>query len=328
MERVLVTGGAGYVGSHVCRELAAHGYEPVTLDTLENGHRWAVRWGPLETVDTRDEDGVAQVFAAYHPIAVMHFAGYTQVGESVRRPLTYYRNNIEGITALLSVMQQFGVEPFVFSSTAAVYGAPEETPIPETHPLQPINPYGTSKYVSERILSDLSGTQTLRAVSLRYFNAAGASPEGEIGEAHDPETHLIPNAIRAVYDSTFTLDVFGTDFDTHDGTAVRDYIHVCDLATAHVAALTYLLNGGETCAVNLGTGQGTTVQEVVAACARVLGHEPRNRRVGRRVGDPPALVADSRLAETVLNWQPQMSDLSTIIETAGKWYRGATWATN
>ncbi|MBK1668964.1 UDP-glucose 4-epimerase GalE [Rhodovibrio sodomensis] len=328
MERVIVTGGAGYVGSHVCRELAGHGYEPVTVDTLENGHRWAVRWGPLETVDTRDEDGLSRIFAAYRPIAVMHFAGYTQVGESVRRPLTYYRNNIEGITALLSVVQQFGIEPFVFSSTAAVYGVPDKTPIPETHPLKPINPYGVSKYASERILSDLSAAETFRAVSLRYFNAAGASPEGEIGEAHDPETHLIPNAIRAVYDPDFTLDVFGTDFDTHDGTAVRDYVHVCDLASAHVAALTYLLHGGESCAVNLGTGHGTTVQEVVDACARVLGREPRNRRVGRRAGDPPALVAEPGLARTVLNWQPQMSDLSKIIETAGGWYRSASSSPN
>ena len=318
-EKVLVTGGAGYVGSHVCRALAGQGYQPVCVDTLENGHRWAVRWGALETVDTRDESGLATVFATHRPIAVMHFAGYIQVGESVRQPLAYYRNNIEGITALLSVMRRFSVEPFVFSSTAAVYGVPDVSPIPETHPVRPMNPYGASKATSERILFDLSAAGAIRAAALRYFNAAGASPEGEIGEAHSPETHLIPNAIRAVHDPDFTLDVFGSDFETRDGTAVRDYIHVCDLASAHVGALAYLLDGGQTRAFNLGTGHGATVSEVLDACGRTLGRAPKHRVADRRPGDPPALVADPALAQELLGWQPRMSDLERIVETAERW---------
>jgi UDP-arabinose 4-epimerase len=323
MERVLVTGGAGYVGSHACKALAGHGYEPVCVDTLESGHRWAVQWGPFEKADTRDETALSKIFETHKPIAVMHFAGYIEVGESVRQPLAYYRNNIESVTSLLSVMRRHRVAPFVFSSTAAVYGIPDATPIAETHPLRPMNPYGASKLACERILFDLAATGTIRAVPLRYFNAAGASPEAEIGEAHNPETHLIPNAIRAVHDPGFTLDVYGDDFETRDGTAVRDYIHVCDLASAQVAALAYLLDGGESRAFNLGTGTGATVREVVETCARLLGHRPKHRRSARRAGDPPTLVADARAAKDALGWQPRMSDLETILKTATLWHQKA-----
>lgn len=318
-EHVLVTGGAGYIGSHVCKALAAAGYRPVTVDNLEQGYAWAVQWGPLERVDVRDGAGLDRVFQRYAPIAAMNFAAYIQVGESVRAPLKYYRNNLEALMSLVAAMRRHSVPALVFSSTAAVYGDPTHVPIPENHPLAPLNPYGSSKLMGERVLADEAATGGFESVALRYFNAAGADPDAAIGEAHVPETHLIPLAIRAARDPEFTLDVFGRDFDTPDRTAVRDYIHVDDLASAHVAALAYLLDGGRTTSLNVGTGQGASVQHVIDTCAEVLGETPKYRDAPRRAGDSPQLVADPGNARELLDWQPVSSDLKTIVETAAAW---------
>lgn len=319
--RVIVTGGAGFIGSHVCKQLASRGYTPVCVDSLENGHAWAVRWGPLEQLDVRDEAGLDAVFRRHQPAAVMHFAAYIQVGESVREPLKYHRNNLEGVMAVASTMQRHGVAPIVFSSTAAVYGEPESGPIPESHPLRPANPYGSSKMACERVLSDIVATGRLRYAALRYFNAAGADPDARIGEAHVPETHLIPLAVRAGRDPGFTLDVFGKDFPTRDGTAVRDYIHVDDLANAHVRALERLLQGTPALTLNLGTGTGTSVREVIDACTRALGREPKHRVAGRRAGDVASLVADPARARAELGWTPSCSDIDSIVRSAAAWDR-------
>src|SRR5437764_1658548 len=277
---VLVTGGAGYVGSHACSALRAAGLTPVTYDNLSRGHRELVRFGPLEQGDILDEARLVNVLETYRPVAVMHFAAFAYVGESVEQPLDYYRNNFAGALTLLGAMRKCGVDRFVFSSTCAVYGTPEIQPMPETLPLAPINPYGRSKLMVEQALRDASAAHGLRSVSLRYFNACGAHPSGEIGERHDPEPHLIPRALMAANGEIEALDVFGTDYPTPDGTAVRDYIHVCDLAEAHVSALRYLETGGETIALNLGTGRGYSVREVVDATVRVTGKTPSCRYVG------------------------------------------------
>ena len=318
-ENVLVTGGAGYIGSHVCKALAAAGYRPITVDNLEQGYAWAVQWGPLERADIRAGEDLDRVIERYAPIAVMHFAAHIQVGESVRAPLKYYRNNLEGLMSVVAAMRRHAVPALVFSSTAAVYGDPVRVPIPETHGLAPLNPYGSSKLMGERVLADEAATGGLESVALRYFNAAGADPDAAIGEAHVPETHLIPLAIRAARDPEFTLEVFGRDFDTRDRTAVRDYIHVDDLAQAHVAALAYLLEGGRTTSLNVGTGQGASVQEVIDACAGVLGRTPKYRDAPRRAGDSPQLVADPGRARELLDWWPRCSDLETIVRTAAAW---------
>jgi UDP-glucose-4-epimerase GalE len=319
--RVLVTGGAGYIGSHACKRLAAAGYTPVCVDSLENGHRWAVRWGPFAQLDVRDDTALDRVFAAHRPVAVMHFAGYIQVGESVRQPLKYHRNNLDGLMAVLAVMGRHGVAPIVFSSTAAVYGEPERVPIPEDHPKRPESPYGSSKLACERVLADVAAAGDIRYAALRYFNAAGADGDGEIGEAHLPETHLVPLAVRALRDPAFTLQVFGDDFPTGDGTAVRDYIHVEDLAEAHLRALEYLLAGHGSACLNLGTGHGISVREVLAACARVAGQAPKHTIAGRRAGDVAALVADPAGAQRTLDWRPRLSDIDTIVRAAAAWDR-------
>jgi UDP-glucose-4-epimerase GalE len=289
------------------------------VDNLEQGYAWAVQWGPLERIDVQDGAGLDRVFQRYAPIAVMNFAAYIQVGESVRAPLKYYRNNLEALMSLVAAMRRHAVPALVFSSTAAVYGDPTYVPIPESHPLAPLNPYGSSKLMGERVLADEAATGGFESVALRYFNAAGADPDAAIGEAHVPETHLIPLAIRAARDPAFTLDVFGRDFDTLDRTAVRDYIHVDDLATAHIAALTYLLEGGRTTSLNVGTGQGASVQHVIDTCAEVLGTTPKYRDAPRRAGDSPRLIADPRQAHEILDWQPVCSDLETIVRTAAAW---------
>ncbi|MGH2952378.1 MAG: UDP-glucose 4-epimerase GalE, partial [Solirubrobacterales bacterium] len=256
MVRVLVTGGAGYVGSHTCKALAAAGHEPVVYDSLARGQRGAVRWGPLEVGGLGEVARLSEVFRRYRPVAVLHFAAYIAAGESVEQPGAYYRNNVTGSLALLDTMLEHGVDLMVFSSTAAVYGNPQTIPMPETHAKQPINPYGWSKFMVEQILSDHSVAHGVRSVALRYFNAAGADSDGEIGECHDPETHLIPLVLQAAFGKRPSFTIFGTDYDTHDGTAIRDYIHVTDLAVAHVAALDYLFSGAQSTALNLGTGQG------------------------------------------------------------------------
>ena len=318
--KVLVTGGAGYIGSHACKALAAAGHVPIAVDNLVYGHRWAVRWGPLEVVDISDAKGIDQIFATYRPDAVMHFAAYAYVGESVTDPAKYYRNNVAGSLSLLEAMVRHGVDKIVFSSTCATYGNPVSIPITEDHPQAPINPYGASKQMVERMLADFGVAHGLRSAALRYFNAAGADPDGEIGEAHDPETHLIPLVLEAAAGIRPHITVFGDDYDTRDGTCVRDYVHVTDLADAHVRALDLLATTppGMT-PYNLGNGQGFTVREIIAAAERVTGLKVPVVTAARRAGDPAALVGDAARARSVLGWQPQHADIDAILGTAWRW---------
>jgi UDP-arabinose 4-epimerase len=325
-QSILVTGGAGYVGSHACKALANAGYRPVVYDNLSRGHREAVRWGPLIEGDLHDSEALTAALQAHHVAAVMHFAAFAYVGESVAEPETYYRNNVAGTLALLAAMRQAGIATIVFSSTCAVYGIPDRLPITETTPKLPLNPYGETKLAIERVLHWYGAAYGLRFAALRYFNAAGADPEGEIGEDHDPETHLIPLVLRAALGAGGPVEVYGTDYPTADGTAIRDYIHVTDLADAHVRALGYLSSGGESGALNLGTGQGCSVREVIAAVERIGGRPVPFRETARRPGDPPELVADPALAGARLQWQPHHSDLDTIIRTALAWERRAAAA--
>ena len=315
--KVLVTGGAGYIGSHACKLLASKGIEPVVYDNLSRGNRWAVKWGPLEEGDIADIARVQDVLKRHRPAAVMHFAAFAYVGESVENPLLYYRNNVCGSAALLQALIAAGPLPFVFSSTCATYGVPDTVPIPETHPQRPINPYGFSKLVMERMLADV-GPLGVRSVSLRYFNAAGADPDGEIGEGHDPETHLIPLVLAAARDGG-AVRVFGDDYDTPDGTCIRDYIHINDIADAHIRALDYLLGGGKSCALNLANAQGYSVKEVIATAERVCGKSIRIEQAPRRAGDPAALIGKADAAAKLLGWKPARSDLALQIGDAWKW---------
>lgn len=315
---ILVTGGAGYIGSHACKALAEAGYLPIAYDNLSYGHREAVRWGPLVVADLADADRLRHSMKEFDVIAIMHFAAYALVGESVERPLLYFRNNAAGSLTLIEAMQANGVRHIVFSSTCAVYGIPQQIPIAEGAEERPINPYGESKRMVERMLhwSSLASRSTFAV--LRYFNAAGADPDGAIGEDHAPETHLIPLVLDAALERSQHIDIFGTDYPTADGTAIRDYIHVKDLARAHVRTLDYLLQGGESTTLNLGTGQGYSVREVIAAAERIVGRSIPVRESARRPGDPPALVADPRRSRTLLGLVPTCSDLDTILSTALK----------
>ncbi len=318
MQKVLVAGGAGYVGSHTCLRLAEAGFEPVVYDNLSNGHEEFVLWGPFEQGDIRDGARLDEVFARHRPAAVLHFAALIEVGESVKRPDRFYDNNVAGALKLIEAARRAGVDKLVFSSTCATYGEPRQVPMDETHPQAPLNPYGRSKLMVEHMLEDFDRRLDFRSVVLRYFNAAGADFEGRIGEWHEPETHAIPLAIRAAMgEGGFKL--FGDDYATRDGTAVRDYVHVLDLADAHVLALRRLLEGGGSDVFNLGTGTGATVEELVAAVARVSGRPFEVERVGRREGDAPILVADNSKALQVLGWRPQY-DLSKILESAWTWH--------
>lgn len=321
MRTVLVTGGAGYVGSHACKALARAGYVPVTLDNLVNGHRRAVRWGPLEVGDIADMALVHGLVAKYQPLAVLHFAAFAYVGESVADPSKYYLNNVVGGLKLLEACRTRGVDKIVFSSTCATYGVPEKLPIDEDQPQRPVNPYGWSKLVVERALLDYDRACGLRSVSLRYFNAAGADPEGEIGELHEPETHLIPLVLDAIAGTRPNLTVNGSDYPTPDGTCVRDFIHVTDLASAHVAALEHLLAGGATLALNLGTGSGHSVLQVVEAAEQATGGKVPLAFGPRRPGDPPVLVADAARAAAALRWRPRHSSLHDIVASAWAWHR-------
>jgi len=321
MTNILVVGGAGYIGSHTCLDLASKGFSPIVYDNLSNGHQEFVQWGPLEKGDLHDERRLEKVFEKYRPAAVIHFAGLIEVGESVKDPASFYRNNVAGTLSLLQVAQAAGVNKFVFSSTCATYGIPRVIPIPETHPQAPINPYGHSKLMVEQILRDLNAHCGMRSVILRYFNAAGADLEARIGEWHEPETHAVPLAIEAALGRRKGFKIFGTDYDTRDGTCVRDYIHVLDLADAHSRAVQHLLDGGETAAVNLGTGTGTTVKELIATIKAVTGRDFRVDVVERRKGDSPVLVADNSKARDVLGWSPRYS-LEDIIASAWKWHSG------
>jgi UDP-arabinose 4-epimerase len=317
----LVTGGAGYIGSHACKALAEAGYVPVTYDNLSRGHRHAVRWGPLVEGDVGDRAAVVAALAAHQAVAVMHFAAFAYVGESGTDPALYYRNNVIGTLTLLDAMREAGVDRIVFSSTCATYGLPEVVPIAETTPQHPVNSYGETKLTIERALHWYGQAYGLRSVALRYFNAAGCDRAGEIGEEHDPETHLIPLVLRAALGSGPPVSILGTDYPTPDGTAVRDYIHVEDLASAHVLALKYLADGGASTALNLATGQGYSVREIIAAAARAVGHDVPQKEAPRRPGDPPALVADPSRARSVLGWRTRCSDLDTIIGSALAWER-------
>ena len=317
---ILIVGGAGYIGSHTAKLIAAAGHEPLVLDNLVYGHRWAVKWGPLIEGDLADTALLERVFKTHQIEAVIHFAAFTYVGESVTNPRKYFRNNLVNALNLLDAMVDHGVRDIVFSSTCATYGEPTEVPIPETHRQDPVNPYGEAKLAVEKALKWYSGAYGLRYAALRYFNAAGASPDAEIGEDHDPETHLIPLAIAAALGRRPQLDVFGTDYPTPDGTAVRDYIHVDDLAEAHRLALTELQKGTSSLQLNLGTGHGNSVREVIAAVERATGRPVPHRQVARRAGDPPALVADARKAFATLGWKPKYADLQTIVDHAVRWH--------
>jgi UDP-arabinose 4-epimerase len=319
--RVLVTGGAGYIGSHTAKALAQAGHEVVVLDDFSGGHRWAVKWGPCVEGDLGDVALVTQALKTYGIDAVMHFAASIQVGESVRDPKKYFWNNVVNTLRLLDAMLAAGVPHIVFSSSAAVYGHPEKVPIPEEHPTRPVNPYGDTKLMMERALEWYGAAYGIRWTALRYFNAAGADPDGELGEEHDPESHLIPLVIRAALGRTPYVEVFGTDYATPDGTAIRDYIHIVDLADAHVKALQYLARGGESRAINLGTGEGHTVREVIAAVSKVSGTPVPARDTPRRAGDPSALIADPAQAVSLLGWKPRHASLSEIVESAWKWHK-------
>jgi UDP-glucose-4-epimerase GalE len=314
--RVLVTGGAGYIGSHAAKGLARSGFEPVVLDNFSTGHRHAVKWGPVIEGDLADAGLVRRALTDQGIGAILHFAASAYVGESMESPRKYFRNNVANTLNLLEAAMDAGVGYLVFSSSCATYGIPERTPIPEGHSQRPINPYGESKLMVERILRWYGEAYGLSWMALRYFNAAGADPDGELAEEHSPETHLIPLAIHAALGQHRSLSVYGADYPTPDGTAIRDYIHVTDLADAHVLALEHLLAGGESSPLNLGTGKGTSVREICLAVSRVTGRPVPVQEAGRRPGDPPALVAEASRGGEVLGWQPQYSDLETIIETA------------
>jgi len=317
---VLVTGGAGYVGSHCCRAFAEAGWRVVVFDNLSRGWREFVRWGELVEGDLMDAASINAAMAQVKPDLVAHFAALSYVGESVTDPALYYANNVTGTLHLLEAMRAAGVDKILFSSTCATYGVPAAIPIDETHPQAPINPYGHSKLMVERILADYSAAYGMAHVALRYFNAAGADASGQIGERHQPETHVIPLAIEAAMTGQDSFRIFGDDFDTRDGTAVRDYIHVSDLADAHLKALDYLQGGGASDVFNLGTGIGTTVAEIAAAVERCSGRPLKRIVTGRRAGDPPALVAAADKAREVLGWTPTQSDIDNIIRTAWRWH--------
>jgi UDP-arabinose 4-epimerase len=316
---VLVTGGAGYIGSHAAKILAQAGFQPVVVDNLQRGHREAVRWGPLIEADLGDRTALDRIFTEYPIEAVLHFAAFAYVGESMQFPDLYFRNNLVNTLGLLEAMRARGVRQIVFSSTCATYGNPVQIPITEDHPQQPVNPYGESKFMVERLLYWWGCIHGLRWVALRYFNAAGADPQGELGENHAPETHLIPLAISAAMGLSKALEIYGTDYDTPDGTAIRDYLHVTDLAVAHLAALRYLEGGGASTAFNLGTGRGHSVREVTSMVERVSGRKVPVRESGRRAGDPPCLIADAAKARELLRWLPEHSTLDEIVQTAWNW---------
>ncbi|MDP3065843.1 MAG: UDP-glucose 4-epimerase GalE [Methanobacteriaceae archaeon] len=318
---ILVTGGAGYIGSHVNKQLHKKGYKTVVLDNLSYGHGDFVKWGTLERVDLSDIDEIKRIFKKYPLEAVMHFAAFTYVGESVENPQKYYLNNLKNTLNLLAVMLEFEVKKMVFSSSCATYGNPVEIPITEDHPQNPINPYGRGKLMVEEVLKDYSAAYDLRYASLRYFNAAGADPGGELGENHQPETHLIPLILDAAQGRREDVKIFGTDYSTPDGTCIRDYIHVTDLADAHLKALDYLENGGKSEVFNLGNDNGFSVREVIETARRITKKNIKAVEVDRRAGDPPVLVGSSTKAREILNWKPRFDDLDEIVRTAWQWHQ-------
>jgi UDP-arabinose 4-epimerase len=316
--RVLVAGGAGYIGSHTCKVLAAAGHVPVVFDNLHTGHDWAVKWGPFERGDINDPQALSAALARHRPEAVINFAALAYVGESSREPTRYYRTNVGGLLTLIETMRVRGVGKIVFSSSCATYGVPASLPIVEGMRQDPINPYGRSKLMGEQVLRDACAAHGLGAVALRYFNAAGADAEGETGEEHEPETHLIPLVLQAAHGDRPHIAVFGTDYDTPDGTCIRDYVHVTDLADAHVAALG-VCTEGQFATYNLGAGQGSSINEVIAKAREITQRRIVVAAEARRPGDPPVLVADPTAARSALDWKPRHSDLDNMIETAWRW---------
>jgi UDP-arabinose 4-epimerase len=324
--RVLVTGGAGYVGSHIAKALSAAGLDPVVFDNLSLGHRHAVQWGPLVEADLLDRAALDAAFEHFDIAAVVHAAGSAYVGESAENPQKYFRNNIVGSLNLLDAMVQHRVHHLVFSSSCTTYGLPQRLPIDETHPQSALSPYGESKLVVERLLHWYGAAYGMRSLALRYFNAAGADPDGQIGEEHDPETHLIPLVIQAAQ-GRGPLTIFGDDYPTPDGTAIRDYIHVTDLADAHVRAVRYLQDGGICTALNLGTGRGYSIREVIQSVERVSGCTVPLETGPRRQGDAPAMVADASRAAVELGLKPVFSDLDVLVETAWRWFGAVSEST-
>ncbi|MDB5875942.1 MAG: UDP-glucose 4-epimerase [Ramlibacter sp.] len=321
--RVLVTGGAGYIGSHACKALAKAGHEPIVFDNLSTGHVGAVRWGPIVVGDIRNPADLDAALRLHKPEMVMHFAALAYVGVSMTDPGAYYGTNIGGTLCLLEAMQRAGIGEIVFSSTCATYGEPDQLPITESTMQRPINPYGFSKLAAERLLADFERAYGLKWVALRYFNAAGADPEGELGEEHDPETHAIPLAIQSALGLRGAFKVMGTDYATPDGTAIRDYVHVSDLAQAHCLAVDYLLSGGESGAFNLATGIGVSVRDIVDAVSRATGRLVPIIEGPRRAGDPEALYATGELAREVLGWTPRYISIVETVETAARWFMRA-----
>lgn len=319
---ILVVGGAGYIGSHVVRALQQSNKEIVVFDNLEKGHREAIPDVPLYEGDLRKKEDVRAVFETYHIDAAMHFSAYSIVGESMEKPEMYYENNLLGTLNLLTAMKNCGVKHFIFSSTAAVYGDPQNIPIDEKHPTSPTNPYGETKLAVEKMLAWFDKIYGIKSISLRYFNAAGADPQGDIGELHAPETHLIPLVIEAALGHSEQISIFGDNYTTKDGTCIRDYIHVTDLADAHIRALDYLSSGNESDVFNLGNGSGYSVKEIITVARAVTGMEIPIRIAGRRPGDPPLLIASSKKARAVLDWKPKFYDIRTIVATAWRWHSG------
>ena len=318
---VLVTGGAGYIGAHACKALFKSGYTPVSYDNLVYGHRRFVKWGKLEEGDICDRRRLEQVMRQYNPIAVLHFAAFAYVGESVENPAIYYHNNVAGTLSILESMKKCGVDKIIFSSTCATYGMPDQIPITEDHPQHPINPYGRTKLIIEWILEDYAKAYDINYVSLRYFNAAGADPDTEIGEDHNPETHLIPLILDAASGKKKCIEIYGTDYDTRDGTCIRDYIHVSDLADAHVLSLDYLNDGGRSDVFNLGNGSGFSVKEVISTAGHITNCDIPCVESARRPGDPPVLIGSSDKIRNILGWNPVYNSLENIIETAWRWYK-------
>lgn len=320
-KHVLVTGGAGYVGSHACKALAKAGYVPVVYDDLRLGNRWAVRWGPLVEASLEDRAALEAAIREHRVSTVMHFAAFSNVGESMTNPSIYFRNNVALTLNLLDAMVAAGVQNLVISSTCAIYGLPERLPLTEETPVAPINPYGSSKAMMEELARWYGQIHGIRTAALRYFNASGADPDGEIGEAHEPETHLVPIVVQAALGQRPYIQINGTDYDTPDGTAIRDYVHVYDLAVAHVAAMERLEEGRESFALNLGTGHGLSIRQIIDAVSKAAGRAPEVREGPRRAGDPPSLIAEPLKANRMLGWQPRYSRVEQIAETVVRWHR-------
>jgi len=318
---ILITGGAGYIGSHVNKYLHQRGYRTVVVDNLIYGHREFVKWGDFIFCDLSDPDHLSKCLKDYPITAVMHFSGFAYIGESVTAPSKYYQNNLLNTINILDYARNRGINWFIFSSSSSIYGIPNRIPILEDHPLNPINPYGRTKMMVEQILKDYEDAYGIKHVSLRYFNAAGADPDSEIGERHDPETHLIPLVLDTAVGKREDIKIYGADYDTPDGTCVRDYVHVTDLAQAHFLALEYLISGGKSDAFNLGNGTGYSVYEVVDMARRITGKKIKVVSAARRRGDPSMLVSSSEKAKAILHWKPHFCRMEDIIETAWTWHR-------